>query len=294
MRFLRKLLAASLPAAAAIALTLAMATATQAASVASVQPLSTTTTTPLCAIHTPAPFVEAGEGATFSSVAGVIVVECRSVFSEDKVTITADELNSRCANTLSWFNPSTGPGTGQSFDVFLDNDGTANAVFWGGPSCASGTSTICASLDAPPFPTVCHGFTILAPRNTKPGVKALPASLVEDEITSSAETVVYAEFPSTYAEQTVKITATELNSRCSGGITWIGPDEIPLGTGPSVFVTLDNNGNAFVVALAGPSCASGSSTIEASLTIAPFTSYLTHFTVLSPRVTCTPTSCKSS
>jgi hypothetical protein len=239
-----------------------------------------------CVIHTPPPFVESGLGASESSVAGVIIVECRPVFSQDRVTITADELNSRCHNTLSWFSPSSAAGTGQSFDVFLDNDGNANATVWGGPSCAAGKSLICAHLDAPPFTTVCANFTILPPRNTTPGVRAIPSTVVEDSTTSSAQTVVYAEFPSKFAEQLVKISTPELNARCTGGITWVGPDEAPFGTGSSTFVTLDNNGNAFVVALAGPSCASGSSVIEASLTIAPFTTYTTTFKILSPRPTC--------
>lgn len=285
MHFVRKLVIASFPIIAILAM---WALPAQAAPAAKATPA---TTVPLCAIHTPPPFVESGLGASESSIAGVIVVECRAVFSQDRVTITADQLNSRCHNTLSWFSPSSGTGTGQSFDVFLDNDGNASAVVWGGPSCAAGTSLICSHLDAPPFTTVCANFTIRPPQNTTPGVKAIPQREVEDATTSSVQTVVYAEFPSVDAEQVVKITAQELFSRCAGGITWVGPDEVVLGTGPSVFTTLDNNGNAFVVALAGPSCASGTSLVEASLTIAPFTTYTTNFTILSPRPTCTPTKC---
>lgn len=284
MHLIRKLVIASFPIIAILAM---WALPAHAAPAAKATPA---TTVPQCAIHTPPPFVESGLGATESSVAGVIVVECRPVFSQDRVTITADELNSRCRNTLSWFSVS-GAGAGQSFDVFLDNDGGASATVWGGPSCAAGTSLICAHLDAPPFTTVCKNFTIRPPQNTTPGVRAIPSTEVEDATTSSVQTVVYAEFPSVNAEQFVKITAQELSARCAGGITWVGPDEVVLGTGPSVFVQLDDNGNAFVVALAGPSCASGTSLIEASLTIAPFTSYTTNFTILSPRPTCTPSHC---
>lgn len=252
------------------------------------------TTVPLCAIHTPPPFVEAGFGTTHSSVAGTFVVECRPVFSEDRVTITADELYFRCRGLLSWSTPPPmTTGTGESFDVFLDDNGGAIASFWGGPSCAAGTSTICAHLDAPPYTTVCSYFTVLSPRNTPAGVRAIPSTEVEDSIYSSVETVIYVEFPAVYSEQYVKIDAQELYSRCAGGISWIGPDETPgtPATGPFTYVTLDNNGNAFVTAEAGPSCAAGTSTIEASLTIAPFTTYLTHFTILSPRDTCTATAC---
>ena len=49
--------------------------------------------------------------------------------------------------------------------------------------------------------------------------------------------------------------------------------------------TLDNNGNTFVVALAGPSCATGTSLIEADLVGPPYITLTNQFTVLSPRPT---------
>ena len=174
---------------------------------------------------------------------------------------------------------------GPSFTVTLDDNGEATAILWGGPSCAAGTSIISAHLDVPPFATVHTTFTVRPPADTKPGVRARPRRQVEDSITSSAATIVYAEFPAVDSEQAITIRSNELNSRCAGNLLWIGPDETLLGTGPRVTTTLDNNGNAFVVALAGPSCAAGRSSIEASLNIAPFTSYLTSFNILSPRVT---------
>jgi hypothetical protein len=255
------------------------------------------TSVPLCAIHVPPAFTETGFGAQASSIAGVITVECRPVYAEISVTITAAELNNQCHGTLSWYSPTAtggtapGTGTGESFNVILDNDGNATAVVWGGPSCAAGTHAICASLNTAPFPTVCKNFTILPPRNTAAGVKAIPSTEVEDSTTSSVDTVVYAEFPAIYAERTVQINAQELFARCSGGITWVGADEVVLGTGASVSTTLDNNGNAFVVALAGPSCAPGTSTVEAALVGPPYTSHFTSFTILSPRPTCTSKSC---
>ncbi|MBV8735391.1 MAG: hypothetical protein JO321_13640 [Solirubrobacterales bacterium] len=148
-----------------------------------------------------------------------------------------------------------------------------------------GASIISAHLNVPPFATVHTTYTILPPQDTPQGVKALPASQVEDSANSSAATIVYAEFPSVYAEKSVTFRSNELASRCTGGITWVGPDEVVLGTGPSVTTTLDNKGNAWAVALAGPSWASGSSDIEASLTSPPFTSFLTAFNILSSRVT---------
>ena len=286
MHFVRKLVLASFPIIAILAM---WALPAQAAPRQVAAPHSGTTQ-PTCLIRTPPPFVEAGEFATESSVAGVFIVECRPVHSQQTVTITADELNARCRGTLSWSTPPPMVfGTGESFNVTLDNEGAAIASFWGGPSCAAGTSLICAHLNAPPFTTVCKNFTIKPPQNTPSGVKAIPSTEVEDAVNSSVETVIFVEFPSVNAEQFVKINAQELFARCAGGITWIGPDEAPFGTGPSTFVQLDNNGNAFVTAEAGPSCASGSSKIEASLQIAPFTTFTTTFTILSPRPTCTAT-----
>jgi hypothetical protein len=247
-----------------------------------------TSTDPTCVLHSLRRFREAGFGPTHSSVADVLTVECEPQFAESTVTLTADELSSRCHGTLSWASPPLTPGPltpGPSFDVVLDNDGEATAVVWGGPSCAPGTSIISAHLDVPPFATTHATYRILAPGDTRPGVRARPHRQVEDSVTSSVATIVYAEFPSVFSERTITIRSNELNSRCTGGVTWVGPDEVVLGAGPTTTTTLDNNGNAFVVAMAGPSCAAGTSGIEASLNIAPFTSYLNTFTILSPRVT---------
>ncbi|MBV9534915.1 MAG: hypothetical protein JO321_05820 [Solirubrobacterales bacterium] len=236
-------------------------------------------------MHSLPSFVETGLGPTASSVADVVTVECHPVFAESTVTISSDELFSRCAGHLSWVHSSGGTAVGPSIDVMLDNDGAATVVAFGGPSCAAGTSLISAHLDVPPFTTANAHFTILAPRDTPPGVKALPASVVEDSVNSSAETIVYAEFNPVFSERTVMFRSNELNSRCARAVTWLGPDEDILGAGPTVTTTLDNNGNAWVVALPGPSCAAGTSQIEASLTSVPFTSYVTSFQILSPRVT---------
>jgi hypothetical protein len=250
--------------------------------------ISTTTPKhPTCVVHSLPSFVESGLGASASSVADVITVECHPVFAENTVTFSSDELSSRCHGTLSWMaTPGNGAvGTGASYDVTLDNDGEATAVVWGGPSCAAGTSIVSAHLTVPPFATADTTYRIVAPQDTPRGVKALPSSQVEDSVNSSAATIVYAEFNPVFSERAITFRSNELSDRCAGGITWVGPDEVVLGTGPTVTTTLDNNGNAWVVALAGPSCAAGKSQIEASLASAPFTSYLTSFQILSPRVT---------
>jgi hypothetical protein len=66
-------------------------------------------------------------------------------------------------------------------------------------------------------------------------------------------------------------------------LAWYGPDENFLGFGPEARVQLDNNGNAFVVAIGGPSCAAGTSHIFASLESVPYTTLSNTFTILSPR-----------
>lgn len=247
--------------------------------------------TPTCVVHSNQSQVETGLGAQQSSISDIIIVECKPVFSEQTVEILTPQLNNACHGTLSWFSPTAtggnapGTGTGETFTVTLDNDGNATAAVWGGPSCAASKDLIEANLDTAPFTTATTTFTILPPRTTPPGVKATPSSEVEDSNTSSVATVFYAEFPSVFAERTVEFSDSQLSARCSGGVTWVGADEVVLGTGKTVTTTLDNNGNAFVVALAGPSCASGSTLVTADLVGPPFTTYTTTFTVLSPRVT---------
>jgi hypothetical protein len=250
----------------------------------------TTTPDPTCVIHSLRRFREAGEFGTHSSVADVVTVECEPQFAESRVTISSDELNNRCGGTLKWTSARGITGgarlfvLGPSITATLDNDGEATVVALGGPSCAPGPSIVSAHLNVPPFATVHTTYRILAPGDTPPGVKARPSSLVEDSVNSSAATIVYAEFPSVFAERNITIRSNELNSRCAGGVTWIVPGRINQ-RGNTATATLDNNGNAWAIALAGPSCSPGTSSIEASLNVAPFTSYLGSFNILSPRVT---------
>ena len=57
-------------------------------------------------------------------------------------------------------------------------------------------------------------------------------------------------------------------------------------SGPEVRgVQLDNNGNAFVIAIGDSSCAEGASLIEADLEAKPFTTFTTNFLIEAPRPT---------
>lgn len=241
---------------------------------------------PLCVIHSNPSMIEAGLGSTESSIADIIIVACRPTFRQDSVIIDATQLSKQCHGTLSWFIPSTPtPTPGPQFTVTLDKDGNATAVVFGGPSCTPTRVRIFARLLVSPSPIVSTTFTILPPQSTKPGMTASPKTEVEDATSLSIATVIRVEFPLSQARQTVAIKPNELFARCTGNLVWFGPEAVSLSAGDSVTVQLDNNSNAFVVAVGGPSCASGTSTITAELTTAPYTTFSTRFTILLPRPT---------
>jgi hypothetical protein len=242
---------------------------------------------PTCVVNaSPNTFIESGLETQASSVAFIITVECQPTFSEQYVEIHTPQLNNACQGQLRWYSATTtaAVASGENVDVRLDDDGNATAVVLGGPSCAASSDLIEADLTVAPYATATTQVQIAPPVSTQPAVWAFPASQVEDATTSSVATVFYVEFPSVYAEHQVEISDDELYDSCAGHITWILPNSSQQ-SGKSVTTTLDDNGNAFVIALAGPSCASGSTLVEADLTGPPYATLTTQFTVLSPRVT---------
>jgi hypothetical protein len=243
---------------------------------------------PACVVSaSPNSFIETGLGLQASSVAFIITVECKPVYSEQYVDLQTPQLNNVCQDTLQWYSGSNpGGGEGESFEVRLDDDGNATAVVWGGPSCAATRALITADLMVAPFTTATVKVKIAPPVTTRKGLFAFPGAEVEDATTSSVAAIFYAEFPSGQAESTVEISDPQLLAACHGHLYWVGPGFTILASGvASVKTTLDDNGNAFVVALAGPSCASGTTLAEADLVGPPYTTLTTTFTVLSPRVT---------
>jgi hypothetical protein len=241
-----------------------------------------------CVVNaSPATFTESGLAPQASSVAFVITVGCDPAYSGQAVEIRTPQLSNACQGQLMWYSATTtlAAGNGDTFDIRLDDDGNATAVVLGGPSCAASRDLMEADLTVAPFTTATTQVQIAAPVTTGQGVFALPASQVEDATTSSVATVFYVEFPSVYAEHEVQISDAELYDSCAGHITWAFPNSTSLEYGKAVTTTLDDNGNAFVVALAGPSCASARTRVEADLTGPPYTTLTTQFTVLSPRVT---------
>ena len=121
-------------------------------------------------------------------------------------------------------------------------------------------------------------------------IHTLPNSFMDQgefDTASSIADVIEVECEPVYAEQSVRISANELYSRCDGKLYWTVPTE-PFhfsSSGPAFSVELDNAGNATAVLIGGPSCAAGESLIAAHLEVAPFTTVTTGFTVLAPRVT---------
>jgi hypothetical protein len=255
----------------------------------------TTTGAPVCVINSVPSFVASGEFGEASSVADIVEVECSSVYAEHFVKISSQELYNQCDDHLAWISDTIGAGNiGPSIGkVQLDDDGNATVAVWGGPSCASGEALVSAHLEEAPYTTVTTAFTVKAPKVTTPGVTALvpppstTQSEVENDTDSTVATIVQVEFPAVYAEKTVNISAEQLFDSCqlAPHVVWFGPNLKTVSDKESVKVKLDDDGNAFVVLFGFASCAAGPSEIEASLEVAPYTTYTTVFNVLPPEET---------
>jgi len=186
------------------------------------------------------------------------------------------------------------PSSSPSHTVRLDNDGNATVVLLGGPSCAAGESLITAHMESAPYLSATTAFTVLPPRDGEPGVTATPSVKVEGEVYSDVATIIQVTFPPVFAEQRVNINAAQLFARCRHAprLVWLSMSQTGVHDGnggivseaerEETTVTLDDDGNAFVVLLGGASCAAGTSLIEASLEEAPYTTYTTTFTVEAP------------
>jgi hypothetical protein len=238
--------------------------------------------TPGCVVGaSPYEFIESGLAPKESSVAYIVTVECKPTYGEQSVEIHTPQLSNACQGQLRWYNVA-GTTDGDAV-VLLDDDGNATAVVLGGPSCAAGKALIEADLTVAPYYTATTYVKIAAPASTKYGLDG-PASQVEDSTTSSIATVFYVKFPSVYAEDQVTISDAELWDRC-GSLKWYLPNSPTAPEyGKLVTTTLDNNGNAFVIAL-GSYCASGETLVQADLVGPPYKTVTSQFYILSPRVT---------
>ncbi len=248
-----------------------------------------------CAVHSLPSFVAQGEFEHQATVADVIEVECNPFVygTGSQVTVTASQLYSRCAGGIEWIGISGEPISDRSFQMTLDADGNATVALIAGPDCQAGESLISLHMDEGEYNSYTTSFTVLPPNDTPLGVTALPSHQVEDSETSSAVTIIEAEFPG-QAEKYVRIGSEELNRRCGGGVLWFSPEETveeaahrnAISEGSEYDeLKLDNNGNGFVVALGQLSCSPGTSLIEADLEEKPFTTVTTNFLIESPKPT---------
>jgi hypothetical protein len=231
--------------------------------------------------------MDQGFGREASSVADILEMNCEATFAGDTVALSSTGLYAQCEHHLTWSAPNPyKPVTASSIKVKLDGNGDATVVLWGGPHCQREEAVISGHVEKPPYTTVTTTFSVLPPRPTQPGVAALPSSEAEDSIHRSAATILQLEFPPEFAEEYVTITAPALERRCSVAphLLWFGAGarELAYGKESVLKVQLDNDGNAFVVVLAGASCARGESLILATLEEAPYIQFTTIFTVLQP------------
>jgi uncharacterized repeat protein (TIGR01451 family) len=134
-----------------------------------VDPPHTATTFGLSAA--PANEVETGDSPTTgeSDVYTVFQVSSDPVYAEQPVEITSPELENRC--NLGWrWEPGSGNAVNQTSGTTvatgtLDDDGNATFVFKG-ESCAPGTSTVTATVEAGTDPTYTTTYTIDPPALT--------------------------------------------------------------------------------------------------------------------------------
>jgi hypothetical protein len=81
----------------------------------------------------------------------------------------------------------------------------------------------------------------------------------------------------------IKITASQLFTRCQGRVTWYVPNPFSEQVeARGITVRLDADGNATVALRAGPECAAGESLVTAHMEEEPFETFTTSFSVLPP------------
>lgn len=148
-----------------------------------------------------------------------------------------------------------------------------------------GLATLAASAVGMLALAAAPGTALAAPSDTCI-VHSLPSFVAQGEFTTSAEAADVVEVecdPLLYGTGSkVKVTASQLFSRCKGDLTWYVPNPFSEAKGRGVTLELDADGNATVALLAGPGCAAGESLITAHEEEEPFETATTSFTVLPP------------
>jgi len=244
-----------------------------------------------CVVHSLPAFVAQGEFEQEATVGDIIEVECNPYVyaTGSRIKIMDAELYDRCGGRIHWYDPDPYAQVDgvRGISVPLDADGNATVAVLAGPFCHNGETLVTAHMEEPPFQTFTTSFSVLPPANTPPGVYAMPETQVEDAHSSSVATIFEAEYRGA-SEEPVRFASEELYARCrvAPKIRWILMNGQQLeGVSEVNGVPLDNNGNAFVIALGVSSCAEGTSLIESDLEVNPFTTYTTDFTIEAPRPT---------
>jgi hypothetical protein len=120
-------------------------------------------------------------------------------------------------------------------------------------------------------------------------VRSLPSFIAQGEFTTAATVADVVEVecnPNIYGTGSkIKITASQLFTRCKGRLTWYVPNPYSETGGKGVSLELDAAGNATVALIAGPGCSPGESLITAHMEEEPFETVTTSFAVLPPVTT---------
>jgi len=246
-----------------------------------------------CTVKSLPSFVAQGEFSTTASVADVIEIGCNpeKYGTGSQVSILDPQLYSRCKG-LTWIQPNPlWQEWGRGITVSLDADGNATVALIAGPECQAGETLITVHEINEPFESFTTPFTVLPPNETPEGVTTLPESQIEDAESSAVATIVEAEFPGK-SEDKIRFGSEEFNARCRGiegeeelyphGVLWVTENGTPVPGSEVNGLELDDDGNAFVLAIGHSSCYPGTSLIEADLESKPFITTTTNFTIEAP------------
>jgi hypothetical protein len=134
-----------------------------------------------------------------------------------------------------------------------------------------------------------HGAS---PAGTEAGtchVKTLPAFVAQGEFETTATVADVIEVgcdPMLYGTGSkIKVIDSQLYSRCGEKVTWYVPNPYSVSYGNGVVLTLDADGNATVLLIAGPRCQAGETLVTVHELEEPFESFTESFTVLPPNDT---------
>lgn len=235
---------------------------------------------------TPSAEVEAAS----SAFVAVIRVHANPVFAGSDVTLSSPELYGNCNGALSWvtdtpknWDTPRSETNSPSFTAQVDSDGNAIAAISGGPSCVTGKDSIRAELDAGSRAAAYASFSLKPAVSSPEGLAARPSREIEDD-SADVALVAQLEFTSANASKQVTLSAVDLYGNCGGEVNWY-----PLAAGGSaaldaqlVTITLDRNGNGYVLVLAGPTCSAGDDPVVAHLNTSAGTTLKSSFTILSP------------